>query len=155
PPDVMDARFAWLPRGIRKMTTKLLWRIVTGGAKPYGLPVPDHDILDAHPLANSNLLYLLRHGEIEPRKDVARFDGSTVHFVDGLAEDYDVVIAATGYLITFPFFERSFLDFSTGDVPLYLRVFHPDHPTLYFIGLLQPQGCLWPLSDTQSQLVAN
>ena len=74
--------------------------------------------------------------------------------MDGTAEEYDCVIAATGYRITTPFFERDFLDFSEGDVPLYLRIFHPDHPSLHFIGLLQPQGCIWPLADTQSELVA-
>ncbi|PJF27718.1 MAG: hypothetical protein CUN52_14125 [Phototrophicales bacterium] len=25
---------------------------------------------------------------------------------------------------------------------------------MYFIGLVQPQGCIWPLADTQSELVA-
>lgn len=155
PPDGMNAKFAWLPRTIPKKTMKLLWRLVTGGNQKYGLPEPDHDILESHPLANSTLLNLLRHGDIQPRPDVARFEGSTVHFVDGRSEAYDVVIAATGYKISFPFLDTSFVDFSEGDVPLYLRVFHPDHPTLYFIGLLQPQGCIWPLADTQAQLVAN
>ena len=40
-------------------------------------------------------------------------------------------------------------------VPLYLRMFHPDHPGLFFIGLCQPQGCIWPLSDLQAKLAAN
>jgi hypothetical protein len=40
-------------------------------------------------------------------------------------------------------------------VPLYLRVFSPEHPSLAIIGLVQPLGCIWPLSDAQSKLVAN
>jgi hypothetical protein len=40
-------------------------------------------------------------------------------------------------------------------VPLYLRAFHPRHPNLYFVGLVQPIGCIWPLADLQGQLVAN
>ncbi len=155
PPDVVNAKFAWLPRGIRKRTTWLMWWLLTGGNARYGLPKPDHDILDTHPVANSQLLYYLRHGDIHPRKDIARLDGKTVHFVDGTAEEYDVIIAGTGYRITFPFFDTKIVDFSSGDVPLYLRVFPAEHPTLYFIGLLQPQGCIWPLADTQAQIVAH
>jgi hypothetical protein len=32
---------------------------------------------------------------------------------------------------------------------------HPEHQSLFFIGLLQPQGCIWPLSDLQAKLAAN
>jgi hypothetical protein len=155
PPDVVNERFAGLPRWIRKRTTKLVWYLVTGGNAPYGLPKPDHDILESHPLANSQLLYWLKHGDVVPRPDVARFEGQTVHFVDGTQEDYDVVIAATGYKITFPFFDPGFLNFTDHEIPLYLRVFSLAHPSLFFVGLVQPQGCLWPLSDSQAQLVAN
>jgi hypothetical protein len=31
---------------------------------------------------------------------------------------------------------------------------HPDFESLYFIGLCQPQGCIWPLADYQSKIVA-
>lgn len=154
PPDIVNARFVWLPRWLRKRALYATWWLVTGGNRRYGLPKPDHDILESHPVTNSDLLTRIRHGDIHPRPDVRRFEGKRVHFVDGRSEEYDAIIAATGYKITFPFFDKSFIDFSEGDVPLYLRVFHPDHPTLYFIGLVQPQGCIWPLSDTQSELVA-
>jgi hypothetical protein len=83
-------------------------------------------------------------------------EGKTVYFVDGEAEDYDVIIAATGYKIAFPFFDNDFLNFEEADrIPLYLRMMHADHPTLFFIGMTQPQGCIWPLSDMQAKLAAN
>lgn len=155
PPDIINARLVWLPRWLRQKMNYWVWRLVVGGNEKYGLPKPKHGILEAHPTLNSSLLYHLRHGDIHPRPDIARLDGLTVHFTDGRAEDYDAIIAATGYKISFPFFDKSFINFDEGDIPLYLRVFHPDHPTLAFIGLVQPQGCIWPLSDTQGQLVAN
>ncbi len=65
------------------------------------------------------------------------------------------MIAATGFRITFPFLDRSLVDFSSGPVPLYLRCFHPRLRSLFFIGLLQPVGCIWPLAELQGQLVAN
>ena len=33
-------------------------------------------------------------------------------------------------------------------------MFHPKYKSLIFIGLVQPQGAVWPLSDLQSQLAA-
>ena len=34
-------------------------------------------------------------------------------------------------------------------------MFHPDQDRLFFIGLFQPQGCIWPLADLQAKLAAN
>ena len=34
-------------------------------------------------------------------------------------------------------------------------MFHPQHPSLIFIGLFQPQGAVWPYSDLQAKLAAN
>jgi cation diffusion facilitator CzcD-associated flavoprotein CzcO len=154
PPDVLNARLLWLPRSIRNRVQRLVWRLVTGGMRAYGLPEPAHAILDAHPTVNSDLLDALRHGRVHSFPDIARFEGKTVHFVDGRAERFDTVVAATGYRITFPFLDPSLVDFREGDVPLYLRVFPPGLSNLYFIGLVQPQGCIWPLAEVQAELVA-
>jgi hypothetical protein len=155
PTDVFNARVAMLPRWLRIPLSQLSLRLAVGTPQQYGLQKPDHRILESHPTANSELLYFIRHGKIHPRRDIQRFDGQNVHFVDGKVEEYDAVIAATGFKITFPFFDRSFVDFSDGDVPLFLRMFHPDHPSLVFIGLFQPQGAIWPLADLQAKLAAN
>ena len=154
PPDVLNEGMQWIPGPIRRWLLKVTWRVVTGGNRPYGLPEPDHGILGSHPVVNSELLYFVRHGRIQPYPDIARFEGSTVHFVDGRAVDFDVVIAATGFRISFPFFDPSIVDFGDGEVPLYLRVFHPANPTLYFVGLVQPAGAIWPLAEAQSRLIA-
>src|SRR5262249_32463388 len=56
---------------------------------------------------------------------------------------------------SFPFLEPGIADFSSGaPVPLYLNVFHPRLRSLYFIGLVQPVGCIWPLSELQARIVA-
>jgi hypothetical protein len=86
---------------------------------------------------------------------VERFEGQTVHFSDGSSAEFDTVIAATGYKIAFPFFEPGLFDFEDAyRILLYLRMMAPGHPNIFFIGLVQPQGCIWPLSDLQAQLAA-
>ncbi len=32
---------------------------------------------------------------------------------------------------------------------------HPEFENLYFIGLFQPQGCIWPLADYQAKIAAS
>jgi hypothetical protein len=155
PSDELHARFEWVPRGLRAPLLRTLLRTLIGPFEGYGLVAPDHEFMASHPVVNSELLYFIRHGRIHPRRDLARFEGKTVHFADGRAEDYDAVVACTGFKITFPFLDEALVDFSKGPVPLFLRAFHPRHPNLYFVGLIQPIGCVWPLADLQGQLVAN
>ena len=77
------------------------------------------------------------------------------HFKDGTSEEVDIVIASTGYKTSFPFFEKSFINFEEGNIPLYKKVFHPEYKNLFFIGLVQPMGCIWPLADAHAKLAAN
>ena len=156
PTDVINDRLMRrLPKAIRQQLGKLTVWLVQGRNSQYGLPEPEHGPFEAHPTINSELLYFIRHGEIHPRPDIARFEGSAVHFVDGSSAEFDVIIAATGYVTRFPFLDTAEVgDYSGREVPLYLKIFHPRFDDLFFIGLFQPQGCIWPLSDWQGRLVA-
>jgi hypothetical protein len=156
PTDVINDRLMRkLPKFIRQSAMRLTIHVVQGKNADYGLPEPKHGPLEAHPTLNSELFYFIRHGRIHPRPDIARFAGDRVHFVDGSSGDFDVIIAATGYVTRFPFLDTAEVgDYSGHEVPLYLKVFHPRFEDLFFIGLFQPQGCIWPLSDWQGRLVA-
>ncbi len=156
PTDTFNENMLFLPRFIANPLLKLSLKIQVGKYENYGLPTPDFEVTKDHPTLNSELLYMIRHGEVHPRKGIKQIEGKEVTFTDGQKEEYDVIIAATGYKIVTPFFDKDFLDYSDADrVPLYLRMFHPEHEGLIFIGLVQPQGCIWPLSDAQSKLAAN
>ncbi|MEQ1746540.1 MAG: NAD(P)-binding domain-containing protein [Saprospiraceae bacterium] len=155
PTDTFAAAMQWLPQSVQGVLHRLSLRIQVGRYSDYGLPEPDFPPTKAHPTVNSELLEKIRHGMIRPRPGVARVEGRTVHFADGSAAEYDAIVAATGYKIHFPFFDPGVVSWEDAtSIPLYLRVFHPQHPTLFFIGLVQPQGCVWPLSEAQSRLVA-
>lgn len=150
---VYEKTSSWMPRPLRQFLLWLSVRAVAGSNERFGLQKPDYGILEGHPTLNSELMYFLGHGEIVPKVGIARAEGSTIHFTDGTKEDFDVVIAATGYRITFPFFDKSFVDWEEAThVPLWRRMFHAQVPNLYFIGLFQPLGCIWPLADYQALL---
>jgi len=155
PVDVLASRVRWLPAGIRQWLLKRLLLTIQGRHSAYGLPDPDWGPFEAHPTLNQDLLPLIRHGRIQPRPAIERLDGDAVVFADGRREVVDVIIAATGFRITFPFFDPNLIDYSEArKVPLYKKMLHPSFPNLYFIGLLQPLGCIWPLAERQARIAA-
>ena len=154
PADVTARGTTWIPANIRYWLFEKLLLLLQGPNRSIGLPDPDHRVGGTHILLNSELVYFIRHGKIKPRPDVARFDGQTVHFTDGSSAEYDAVIACTGYWIAHPFLSPKLVDFSSGPVPLYLRMIPESLKNLYFIGLFQPIGCIWPSAELQAKLVA-
>ncbi len=155
PTDEAFAMIRWMPFWTKQLLAAFVIRIIQGRYDKYKLDKPNCKPLQIHPTVNSELLYFMRHGKILPRKGIARLEGRTVHFVDGRQDDFDVIIYATGYKISFPFFDKQLIDF-TGltDIPLYRKMMHATFDNLYFIGLFQPQGSIWPLADYQAQIAA-
>lgn len=153
PSDVFAAKSAWLPKKVRQVAMGKLLRLLQGPYSQYGLPTNEHPPLSHHPTLNSDLLDFIRHGRIHPRPGIRRLDGSMVEFIDGTREAFDIICACTGFWTTFPFFDKSFIDFKHAEkVPLYRKMMHADYRNLYFIGLFQPIGCIWPLADYQARL---
>lgn len=154
PSDKMLYKIRRLPRFLRILIVEACLALLLGGMERYGLPKPDHRFGGSHPVINSELLELLRHGRIRPRPAIADIDGRTVRFADGSHADYDSIVAATGYEIAHPFLDKRRVDFSRGPVPLYLRMLPADLPGLYFIGLIQPLGPIWPAAELQARIAA-
>lgn len=155
PTDTFNKGMTWLPSFIANPLRRFALFIQVGHYKDYGLPNPNFAVTKIHPTLNSELLYKIRHGKVMPRSGIKKIENKEVFFNDGKYEIFDTIIAATGYKINFPFFQKSLIDWEEGNsVPLYLRMFHPDYKNLIFIGLFQPQGAVWPLSDYQAQLAA-
>lgn len=155
PIDVMFSLVNWMPYWPKQLLAAWVIRILQGRYPKYKLEKPACKPQEIHPTINSELLYFIRHGKIFPRRGIERVAGNTVYFVDGQQDDFDVIIFATGYKISFPFFDKQLIDFSQSfHVPLYRKMMHPDFSHLYFIGLFQPQGCIWPLADYQAKIAA-
>ncbi|HQY63569.1 MAG TPA: NAD(P)-binding domain-containing protein [Polyangiaceae bacterium] len=143
-----------VPRRLRLLLGGAALRAAVGDVTRYGLPKPDHALGEAHPTISSRILDRLAHGAVTPKPNLERLDGGEVVFVDGSRERVDAVIYATGYKVTFPFFDESFVSAKDNELPLYKRVFHPEHEGLAFAGLLQPLGAIMPLAEAQGLWLA-
>ncbi|MFN8175401.1 MAG: NAD(P)-binding domain-containing protein [Solirubrobacteraceae bacterium] len=144
-----------LPFPLQRLFFAFALRIAQGRVTDSGLPEPDHKLLHAHPTISSELLPRIGHGDIVVKPNIARLDGDRVRFVDGSSEPVDVIVYCTGYKITFPFFDEGLVSAPGNHIPLYRRVVSPEHPGLYFIGLLQPLGAIMPLAEAQAEWVAD
>jgi dimethylaniline monooxygenase (N-oxide forming) len=144
-----------IPLKIRQRFMATTLRAAIGDMERYGLPKPDHRVLEAHPTISDTILTRLTHGDITPKPNIARLTHDSVVFADGSEERADVVVYGTGYKVSFPFFDPGLVSAPDNELALYKRVFHPDLPGLYFLALLQPLGATMPLAEAQSQWICD
>ncbi len=150
-----DSPLARGPLVLQQLAMTAMLRLTQGRITDYGLPKPDHAVLHAHPTVSDDLLTRLGHGDIAVLPNIDRFEGSKVFFTDGSAHEVDVVIYCTGHQVTFPFLDDRVVRARDNHIDLYRRVVDPEHPGLFFIGLVQPIGAIMPLAEIQSAWVAD
>ena len=146
---------ARVPYAVRRRFQAGALRLMVGRMERYGLPAPDHPFGSAHPTVSDDVLSRIAHGEITPKPNLAELTERTVRFTDGTEVEADVVVYCTGYKVSFPFFDPDLIAAPDNDLPLFRRVFHPDVPGVYFLGLLQPLGAIMPLAELQSDWVCD
>jgi dimethylaniline monooxygenase (N-oxide forming) len=145
-----------MPLSVQRFVLGRMLGLTAGDMTAYGLPKPDHKLLEAHPTVSAELLSRLGHGDIGVKPNIDRFSGGRmIRFIDGSEEQIDLVIYCTGYKISFPFFEEDLVSASENRLPLYRRVVSVDHPGLYFVGLIQPLGAIMPLAEAQAEWVGD
>ncbi|SFR65935.1 Predicted flavoprotein CzcO associated with the cation diffusion facilitator CzcD [Marinobacter daqiaonensis] len=155
PIDTIGGRLK-LPRPLKQRVDATLIRLVMGKPSDYGLPDPDYRMYESHPVINSLILHHLGHGDIRPRRGIERVEGHTVHFTDGEQGEYDLILMATGYLLDYPFIDRTHLNWpAERDAPqLYLNMMHPDYDNLFLMGMIEATGLGWEGRNQQARLVA-
>ena len=155
PADKYFKTYPYLPYSWQRTVIQMVQPYSAGRPESYGLPTPNHRFFEAHPTQSVELPLRLGSGDVTATGDIDRFDGSTVHFADGTSGEFDVVIQATGYNVTFPFFDPEFLSAdATNHVPLYKRMFSPGIDDLCLVGFAQSTPTLFPFVEAQARLVA-
>jgi hypothetical protein len=144
----------WMPAFVQRIGARGIARVAVGRYERYGLIEPDHAPFEHHPTINSELLHHLRHGTITPHPDVLRWEGDEVVFVDGARDRFDLVIAATGFDVSFPFLADGVVEFEDGFPQLINGLVSPVYPNIYFFGLGQPRYGAGPLVAAGARVVA-
>lgn len=143
-----------LPLGWQRKVAQWGQRFTASDPTLYGLPTPNHKFFEAHPTQSGELPLRLKSGDVTPKGNVARLDGETVHFEDGTSADFDVIVYATGYNLTFPFFDPEFISAPDNRIDLYKRILKPGMDDLAFAGFAQATPTLFPFVESQSRMIA-
>jgi cation diffusion facilitator CzcD-associated flavoprotein CzcO len=125
-----------------------------GNPAQYGGLAPADSLLKAKVTQCQHFLPLVAEGKIAVKKEPTHFKGNTVEFADGSTAVIDAVIFATGYELKLPFLSadvRTKLNADASGLDLYHHTFHPDFPTLAFIGLFSQIGSYFPVLELQAK----
>lgn len=153
PADTLGGKLR-LPAWLKQRIDAKVLQWFTGDPVRFGFPKPDYRMYESHPVVNSLVLHHIGHGDIAVRPDIARFEGRTVHFKDGSARDYDLVLCATGYKLHYPFIDARLLDWEGMAPRLYLNIFPRRHDNLAVMGMIEASGIGWQGRYEQGELVA-
>ena len=154
PGDMLWRTTPYLPLAWQRKALQLMAPVMGIEPQLYGLPAPNHKLFEAHPTQSVELPLRLGSGDVIPKPNVACLDGDTVHFDDGTSAVFDAIVYATGYNITFPFFDPDFLSAHDNAIRLYKRMFKPGMDNLAFIGFAQSIPTLFPFVECQARLLA-
>jgi hypothetical protein len=154
PADAFAASGPHLPMKISQRIFPPLIKVLMGNPTKHGWPKPDHKLFETHPILNDQILHHLRHGDLLVRKDIAKFDGADVVFVDGTRETYDLVVMATGYQTKVPYLKESMFRWKGNRPNLFMRLFSQDQPGLTAIGFTEGDGGAYELFDDMSDMIA-
>jgi hypothetical protein len=95
----------------------------------------------------------IAYRRIEVKQGIQSIEGKRIRFVDGTEEEFDVLIAATGYRIDLDFVPRQILQSDDNRLDLYMRIVPPAWPGLYFMGFFNTDTALNMVFEHQARWV--
>ena len=154
PFDVFAERGRRWPLWLSQLVLTRLLRLINGDLTRFGLPAPDHKVLESHPIVNSQMLHYLAHGDLTAKPNIGFLNGSEVVFSDGSREQIDLIIFATGYRWQLPYLEDGLVRWSQGRPELYMNTFSREHSNLFVLGLMESNAAAYQLFDNLADLIA-
>ena len=135
----------WIPDKLRRKIIELMTRLVHGRMEDYGFkPLTRR----AHPTTSATIMQDVAYNRVAVKQGIEKIDGKTIHFVDGTSEEFDVLLACTGYLIDLPFLSESLVPIDDNNVELYKRIVPVDWPGLYILGMIMTTTALnWSFEE--------
>lgn len=143
----------WMPIWAERLLYALLRPLVIGDVRRWGLPKPDHRLLESHPLLNTQLLHHLQHGDITAKPGLSHCDGDEVVFTDGSRVTADLILFATGYRMSIPYVPREYFTWTHDRPTMFLNTV-ARRPGLFGVGFLEVNSSAYTLFDYLANIVA-
>ncbi|MGH7707621.1 MAG: flavin-containing monooxygenase, partial [Vulcanimicrobiaceae bacterium] len=140
----------WIPPSIPGRVAKAITYIVHGDMAKYGFkPLTRR----THATSGALICHHIAYNRLAVKSGIEAVDGRTIRFRDGTSEEFDAMIAATGYRIEFPFIAPEIMQVQQNRVALYKRIVPPRWPGLYFIGLINTNTALPMIFENQARWI--
>ena len=140
----------WIPDRLRRRLISALVFLVHGPMTRHGFkPLTER----AHPTTNAVVVHHIAYRRIAVKQGIERIEGRRIRFVDGSEDEFDTMIACTGYLIDLPFVPEEIVPVRNNSVELYKRTVPPGWRGLYFMGMYNTTTALNLLFDRQSKWI--
>ena len=129
----------WVPAWVRTKALKSLVYVVQGDMASLGFPAAAKRV---HATSNANIVNHIKYKRVDVRQGIEGIEGQRITFNDGQAEEFDTLIAATGYLIDLDFMDKRVVDVRENGLELYMRIVPPDWAGLYFLAFFNSDTAL-------------
>jgi len=150
-PDVaLSLRKPWIPAWIRDRILNALVYLAHGDQSRLGFEKPT---ARQHPTSSEYIVSDIEFGRVIVKPGIEKIDGKTLTFADGSSEEFDVIIAATGYKVHLPFVPPEVVKVEGNKVDLYKRIFPVDWPGLFFVGMLNPLTAYAQVFEAQMKVI--
>ena len=143
------------PKFLDRILVKLLLKFTFGKHSHYGLPHPNHKPFEKHPTVSEELPYYLKHGRILIKKQITQIENKTVWFDDNTSSEFDLIVAATGFKLSFPFLPPSLVRIKKNNLFCIGHCLYPDYKGLFFLGWQQVRGGIGTLASAFSKLIVD
>lgn len=153
----VDVIQPWMPAWLTKILAHGIIKLQAGDATRYGMPDPGQNLFEHHPTVNSQFMYSLEHGDVSIRPEIDRFKNKQVFFKDGTYGEYDMIVYATGFHVSFPMLKSLGFKYNKHGMPDIVKgMFPKDHKGLYILGGVgQPRYGAGPLVSAAADLLVN
>jgi cation diffusion facilitator CzcD-associated flavoprotein CzcO len=136
----------WVPAAVRNRLVRFLVWVVQGDMGKLGFPPPGKKI---HATSNANIVNHIHYRRVVVKQGITAVDGQRITFADGSSEEFDALIAATGYLIDLDFVGPEIATIKDNGLDLYMRIVPPDWRGLYFLGFFNSDTAANWISEAQ------
>ncbi|MFT5175184.1 MAG: dimethylaniline monooxygenase (N-oxide forming) [Gammaproteobacteria bacterium] len=142
----------WLPAWLRRRLLRMLAFLAHGDQTKLGFrPLKER----VHATSNGTIITDVAYKRVEVKHEIDKIEGKKIFFNDGTSDEFDVLIAATGYLIDLPFISCDIVSLSDNKLNLYKRIVQPGWPGLYFMGFFNTDTALNMVFERQAQWICD
>ena len=140
----------WLPRKLRQKLVRALVWVAHGNMQKLGFKKSSSL---SHVTSNGTVVTDIAYRRIHVKQGIEAIDGHTIRFVDGSAEEFDTIIAATGYRIDLDMLPPDVVRVDDNRLDLFMRMVPPGWPGLFLMGFFNTDTALNMVFEHQARWV--